>query len=276
MPYFNDIDIINRVQEHLDAALTEYPDMDWFVIVAQGSMNYGMMDEESDVDTKLLSVPDLREIVLNTKPRNKVFEMPNGEHVDIKDVREYFKIFRKSNINFVEILFSDYWVVNEKYEDLWFDLRNRAEDLAHINPYAAVSCMGGMSKEKYHSLTHEYPSRMPWIKKYGYDPKQLSHLLRIYYFIKLYTTNTPYKDCIYLKDNDTREMLLKYKRNGNGLNKEQALALGEEISKEIDNIVAKFRNIYKNEIDKELDSFLNNILYRLICRALKKEIMISS
>ena len=53
MSYKNDNDIINRLQEHLEAVLNAYPEMDWFVLVAQGSMNYGLMDEESDVDSKL-------------------------------------------------------------------------------------------------------------------------------------------------------------------------------------------------------------------------------
>ena len=181
----NDTVVMSRLQEHLESALAAHP-VDWFVICVQGSQNYGIDDEHSDVDTKMLTIPSLKELTLNSKTLNKVHIMENGEHCDIKDVREYFKIFRKSNINFVEILFTDYWIVNEKYADLWLDLRYHAEALARYNPYAAVSCMKGMASEKLHALSHEYPSRMAWIEEYGYDPKQLSHLFRIKYFIENY------------------------------------------------------------------------------------------
>mgnify|MGYP002624493148 CR=1 FL=1 len=155
------INIDKRLHEHALYALNTY-NKDWFVLCLQGSQNYGMADEESDVDSKMLILPTLEDLVLNNKSISHTLEMPdNQEHIDIKDAREYFKIFKKSNINFVEILFTDYWIVNHKYSDLWLELRRHREELARINPYAAVSCMKGMASEKYHALCHEYPSRMP-------------------------------------------------------------------------------------------------------------------
>lgn len=264
--------INNRLHEHLLHAVNTY-NKDWFVICLQGSQNYGMADEESDIDSKLLLIPSLEDIVLNKKPISHTLEMPdNQEHTDCKDVRDYFKIFRKSNINFVEILFTDYWVVNHKYFDLWLELRSRAEELARINPYAAVSCMKGMASEKLHALCHEYPSRMPWIEKYGYDPKQLSHLVRIELFLYEYIKGTNYTDCIYLKNKELRDWLLQIKRNGNGMSKEEAQKFAEQsfanISKKVDN----FRQFNPNKMNEELDEFLNDVLYRLISRALKEEL----
>ena len=127
--------------------------------------------------------------------------MDNDEHVDCKDTRDYFKVFRKSNINFVEILFSDYWIANPKYQDLWLELRARNEELARINPYAAVSCMKGMASEKKHALCHEYPSRMPWIEKYGYDPKQLHHIIRLNRLInEVFCWDIPFGEALEIND----------------------------------------------------------------------------
>jgi hypothetical protein len=42
----------------------------------------------------------------------------------------------------------------------------------------------GVASEKFHALEHPYPSRMDWINKFGYDPKQLHHLIRLNEFIK--------------------------------------------------------------------------------------------
>ena len=270
--YKTDIDINNRMHEHLLYALDVY-DKDWFVICLQGSQNYGLADESSDIDTKLLLIPSLDDLVLNKQAISHTLEMPdNQEHVDCKDVRDYFKIFRKSNINFVEILFTDYWVVNHKYYDLWAELRSRAEELARINPYAAVSCMKGMASEKLNALCHEYPSRMHWIEKYGYDPKQLSHLLRIEYFIQEYVDYIRYEDCIYPKDSEFRKYLMNVKRGNLNLSKEEAVELGQKTFDHIAQIANQYRTFNKNENDPELDEFLNNILYKLISRSLKEQL----
>ena len=274
MSYSSDYSIMNRLQEHLDYALSIYK-KDWFVLCAQGSMNYGLMDEESDVDSKLLIIPTLEDIVLNKKTISHTLEMSdNKEHVDVKDAREYFKIFRKSNINFVEILFTDYYIVNERYEDLWFDLKYNAELLARINPYAAVSCIKGMAHEKYHALDHEYPSRMPWIEKFGIDPKQMSHLLRCSYFLKWYIEGKPYKDCINLDNNEAiKQSLLECKRTAWGLSKEEIMTKAKEVLDDVDELADKFRALNKNENNPEAEYILNSTMYELIKRSLKGEIL---
>lgn len=88
---------MDRVQEHLEKALNKHKNLDWFVIALQGSQNYGLDDEDSDVDTKLLTLPSLNELVLDKKPLNYTLVLGDGtdEHCDIKDVRMYFKTFRK-------------------------------------------------------------------------------------------------------------------------------------------------------------------------------------
>lgn len=272
MPYLNDIDINKRLHEHCLYGLNTY-NKDWFVICVQGSQNYGLADENSDLDSKMLLIPSLEDIVLNKKPISHTLEMPdNQEHIDCKDVRDYFKIFRKSNINFVEILFTDYWIVNHKYADLWLELRSHAEELARINPYAAVSCMKGMAHEKYHALCHEYPSRMAWIEKYGYDPKQLSHLCRIDKFLTYYIKGTPYKDCIKVQDEKLKKFFLSLKRNGNGMSKEAAETFAYGVLFDIDEAADNFRAIHENKNDPEMDELLNIILYKIISRSLKEEL----
>lgn len=272
MPYLNDVDINKRLHEHALLGINTY-NKDWFVICVQGSQNYGMSDEESDLDSKMLLIPSLKDIVLNEKPISHTLEMPdNQEHVDCKDVRDYFKIFRKSNINFVEILFTDYWIVNHRYSDLWLTLRQHNEELARINPYAAVSCMKGMASEKRCALCHEYPSRMEYIEKFGYDPKQLSHLLRICHFLKLYIDGKPYKECIYPKSKSYRDFLLRYKRDGNGLNKEQAEELADEVMEDIIKRADEFRKTCENKNNPETDALLNDVLYEIMERSLKEQL----
>ncbi len=103
--------ILDRMMEHLHKFQETYQN-DWFVIALQGSQNYHMDDEHSDIDTKVLAIPNMEDLIFNKKPISHTLIMENEEHVDCKDIRLYFNTFRKQNINFVEILFSDYVIVN--------------------------------------------------------------------------------------------------------------------------------------------------------------------
>ena len=85
----------------------------------QGSQNYGLdvydTDYKSDVDTKAIILPSFKDIVYNRQPVSKTIVLENDEHIDVKDIRVMFENFKKQNINFLEILFTDFYVINEEY-----------------------------------------------------------------------------------------------------------------------------------------------------------------
>lgn len=264
--------IKKRLSEHLEVVLQTLPaGYDWFVICLQGSQNYGLADDTSDIDSKLMIIPSFEAIVRNDKPISRTEIIPNSEeHCDIKDVREYFKIFRKSNINFVEILFTKYYIVNPRYEVYWNMLLENNEALARINPYAAVSCMKGMAMEKRKALCHPYPSRKYWIDKFGYDPKQLSHLIRIHSFIVKYVNGNSYADCI---DESANSYLLKIKRGKIYLSKEAAEVLADSTMDLITDLADTYREDLLNQCDPELNELLDNIMCKLIADSLKESIL---
>ena len=59
------------------------------------------------------------------------------------------------------------------------------------------------------ALCHPYPSLIDKIEKYGYDGKQLHHIIRMCDFIYAYTHNNLYEEC--LKYLPHREMMIKAK-----------------------------------------------------------------
>ena len=75
----------------------------------QGSGNYGLDYKDSDVDTKCLIIPTLKEIALAKQPISTTHIRENNEHIDLKDIRLYLQTFRKQNLNFLEILFTKYY-----------------------------------------------------------------------------------------------------------------------------------------------------------------------
>ena len=190
--------IMKKMQEHYKCMLELYPAERIIGVFLQGSQNYFMDDENSDVDTKCLIVPSLDEIVLAKQPVSVTHCIVDGklvyteeekmgaEHCDAKDIRLYWKTLLKANINFLEILFTDHYIINSMYEDFWNEILSMREMIAYVNPLAAIKAMMGMVSEKYFALTHRYPSRVEWLDKFGYDPKQLHHLIRIYKFMEAY------------------------------------------------------------------------------------------
>ena len=83
-----------------------------FITLLQGSQNYNLDDENSDVDTKSIVIPTWRKMVLDKQPLSTTLEMPDSSHVDIKDAREMIACYKKQNVNFVETLFTDYYKIN--------------------------------------------------------------------------------------------------------------------------------------------------------------------
>ena len=64
------------------------------------------------------------------------------------------------------------------YTDLWEEMCSKRELVARVNPLVAAKAMMGMVQEKYHAMEHRYPAKADIIDAYGYDGKQVHHLLR--------------------------------------------------------------------------------------------------
>ena len=194
--------IMARVKGHYDEALNYFPKEQIVGVFLQGSQNYKLDIEGSDVDTKLILVPSFKDIALNKKPVSTTHVRANDEHTDWKDIRLYMETFRKQNLNFLEILFTDYYIINPLYEEQWNRLIEAREEIAHMNPYRAVKSMKGVAMEKWHAMEHPYPSKVDVLAKYGYDPKQLHHLFRVEEYLTRYINGETYKDCLIPKETE--------------------------------------------------------------------------
>jgi hypothetical protein len=73
---------MQRVQGHLDEALTHFHKDQIVGIFLQGSQNYGLDTPLSDVDTKLIVVPSFKDIAMNRKPVSTTHVRANEEHTD--------------------------------------------------------------------------------------------------------------------------------------------------------------------------------------------------
>lgn len=267
MNYHSDQWIMDHVREHYNEALEHFPKDRIVGIFYQGSGNYGLDYEGSDVDTKLIVTPTFEDIAMNKKAVSTTHIRANEEHIDFKDIRLYIQTFRKQNLNFLEILFTKYAIINPVYEVEWNRLVSAREAIAHYAPVQAIKSMKGIAKEKYHAMEHHYPARMAWIEKFGYDPKQLHHLLRVEDYIERYISGESYEDCLcarfpsYLKD---------VKMGCHHL--EVARTLADNAIENIDKICSDYIDRCSTEADKNVDALFDDVQYNIMKIAIKKEI----
>jgi predicted nucleotidyltransferase len=267
MNYHSDEWIMDRVREHYNEALEHFPEDRIVGIFYQGSGNYGLDYEGSDVDTKLIVTPTFEDIAMNKKAVSTTHIRENEEHIDFKDIRLYIQTFRKQNLNFLEILFTKYAIINPMYEAEWNRLVNAREDIAHYAPVQAIKSMKGIAKEKYHAMEHHYPARMAWIEKFGYDPKQLHHLLRVEDYIERYIKSESYESCLHPR---LPEYLKDVKAGCHSL--ETARSLADHTIENIDNMCDEYLKTCSTEADKDVDALLDDVQYNIMKIAIKKEI----
>lgn len=124
--------IMARMREHLVPVL-EHCRGGWVGLFLQGSQNYNLDYEGSDIDTKAIMLPSFSDFVLNAKPLSTTHIMENNEHVDFKDIRLMFDCIKKQNVNFVEILFTPYSIINSEYADLFQPVLDAREEIARYN-----------------------------------------------------------------------------------------------------------------------------------------------
>lgn len=267
MNYHSDKWINECVAEHFEESLKYFPYSKIVGIFLQGSQNYGLDYEESDIDTKLIVCPSFRQIAMNKQPVSTTHFRANEEHIDFKDLRLYMQTFRKQNLNFLEILFTPYYIINSDYREEWQRLVDAREEIAHMNPYRAVKSMQGIAKEKYHAMEHHYPKRMHMIEKYGYDPKQLHHLLRVQEYLKRYTCGESYEACL---DPRFPEYLIDIKKGMCTL--EEARDLADSTIAAIDLNCKEFLEGKKDEEDERVRELLDDVQYNIMKIAITKEL----
>ena len=263
--------IMKRVQDHYDEALKYFPEEQIVGVFLQGSQNYELDYEGSDVDTKLIVVPSFKDICLNRKPVSTTHIRANEEHTDWKDIRLYMETFRKQNLNFLEILFTDFYIINPMYKEEWDRLVAAREFIARMNVHRAVKSMKGIAMEKYHAMEHRYPAKVDIIDKYGYDGKQVSHLDRVDDYLERYIAGEPYKDCL-IPTRSRRPRMMDFKMLS-VYSLEEARVLAKEI---LDHTVAmadEFCAAHPDQEEAWVRELLEDVSYNIMRISVERELL---
>lgn len=208
-----------------------------YAIMLKGSQNYNLDDEESDVDANVILIPTITQMLdggVSTK-----FEFEEGE-VTAHDIYNFAKIVAKGNPQWIEVCHTEYKIGDS------LDMFKHFE----INP----SALKGMAYEKVKAFDKLYPSREHMVKKHGYDPKQLHHIIRLFDLLKSGEPIVSY-------EGEYRDVMIGIKRGA--LSKEKAFEMRDEYNKLIIELAEEKKLEYKpQEVDKEKINEIFKIKYK--------------
>lgn len=210
-----------------------------------GSNNYGLDDEYSDVDAKVIVLPSLDDIVFK-KTVSFVREFENGA-CDVKDLVAYYNVVKKGNFSFIEPFYSKYYLGDKFLRDLFKQV-----------PTNRMSILGGMM-EKRKALTHEYPSKTKEFEKFGCDPKQFSHLIRLYDLLKA-DTDIPYLTY----SGQEAKYMLEIKRGMCGRTVEDLEKISDMKIEEARQILQGYGKYQELNLDSEVYNYLLSLLKEVI------------
>lgn len=264
------VNIEDKLTDHMNLT-KEHFDNNFFYIGLYGSQNYGLASEQSDVDTKCIVIPTDKEVILGKKQVNCELTDPSDNSIcTVKDIRSMFDNFYKGNINFTEILFTDYFRYNLFFDTEVIKLRNNRELIAKRDIYNLIKMAQGMAKQKFIAFDKPFESKIPLIEKYGYDPKQLHHIVRLFYFIADILDGSTFEEAL-KQPKEIRDYLMQLKLDPSPYT--LANQLKHHFMSEIDKMVEEYEYYHKdttktNDRDLEVRELLDNIAYDVISKSM--------
>lgn len=257
-----------ELQRHCEVVGEAYKDTHRVAAVfLYGSQNYNMGTDNSDVDTKVMLIPRKREWLLGNRHVSAEVHVPNEQDdgfaiASAKDLRSLFAAFLTANLNFTEILFSQYcFTPDPDFTKFVWELRDHADLIANTTPRGTVERCLGMAREKGKEMSRRFAGKAAVLAQYGYDPKQLVHLVRLRYFAEKYVETQNFAACL-VPDDEKLAYLMSLKLNPVPLAEAQSLRDKHLADLKVlaDKAHVEFPEEYRMEEARE---FLNDLVVRI-------------
>lgn len=215
-----------------------------------GSQNYNLADKKSDLDVKAIVLPTFEDFVNRTKI-SLVIPTQDGEIV-VQDIWTFYEHLTQGHPAWLEPIYSEYFVGNKELKELFKKVP--------LN----YRCVKGMAGAKLAALDHPYDSKKEVLKKFGYDPKQLHHIIRLYDLLNKHISES-YTKPFYEYPDDENSFLIGIKRigdfhqNNKSIPVKEARELANEYFNKIVNLIPKGYK-YNFVEDKEIKDYIFNLI----------------
>lgn len=248
--------ILKRLKEHWDYAMKcGYNESNFIGIFAYGSMNYGFYNENngSDIDSKIILLPSFSDFCLTNEMTSIVLDFQN-EKIELKDIRLMRNMFMKQNINFIELLYTEYFILNPVYENLFvsYFISNR-DIIAH---YDELKTLKSVSGQLIHTLRQD-PK----------DSKKLYNVYRLNHFLDSYVHGVDYQKCIRPDENSyIYDVLWKIK---NGEIPPEELD-PDDLENQVNNLINEYSKKLKSPLHDKAQKILDEGIIEIIKHSFKE------
>lgn len=230
-----------------------------------GSYNYNLNTSESDKDYKLFVSPSFDDLYFKRSYTDNFNS--DSEDLVIHDIRKLSDLFYKSNVNYIEVLYSKELEIllpkdHPNYKDLKSIIDNR-EEICKMNMSYLFHACKGMYFNKRNSM---YNKGKDHIESLGYAPKHAMGAYRIMDFL------TRYKYFIEIKAEHPFQLAINYfydKEKEELLNIRKGIYSLEQINAILEakykTTIATCEEFYTSQSpDEELYNWLIDVLKKIV------------
>lgn len=255
MSYMTKESIMIRLQEHYKEADKKG---ELFGVFLQGSQNYidDLFFKNSDVDSRAVYIPNKKEICLGKDISKPEMILDNEEHIDRFDIRKFVSLLKKPGINNYEALFSEYFIINDKYKEVYDKLVKLRERIVRANEKSFLMATMGISRRDLTDLQKRSGGEDYDIEKYGYSRKRLSNIMRFNETAKAYESGANFSECLKAMD----QQLIHNVRRTELYNLDEALEIAVDAGQEIYDLAKEFKGNSDDSVLDELDDVLVELL----------------
>ena len=175
-----------------------------FGIFALGLPNYGFCEKPEDMKSLIIYLPSETELFTSCDPMDTYYYYHDGSKIIIKDIRSIYNLALSQDNFLMEALFTDYYIINPKYQDLYRKMKDAAEGVFHYCRWRRVKF----------AVNRARTAKEKFFETNNFD--YLFEYARIDIAIQKYLSGVPCEYCIKLRDQKDIEYLRNI-RNGNKL-----------------------------------------------------------
>lgn len=138
-------DIKSRLEKHYNYAVEHYGKETILGVFCYGPWNYNTNAEDTKINTICILIPNIYSLAI--RPYGvKHLHLDKEEVCECITIMEAVKNWRKQIPEFIEIMFTDYRIINPVYQQLWneFTLDDK-ELIAHYDVEKFIQQMGGQA-----------------------------------------------------------------------------------------------------------------------------------
>ncbi len=224
--------ILKRLKEHWDYATSIGYNEDRFLgIWLYGSQNYNTANEKSDIDSRIIILPSFSDMCLKKDWISKELLSYEDEIIDIKDIRLMREMLIKQNINYIETLYTEYFILNPRYVELFnnYFIKNR-ELISHFDQEKTIKSISGQIT----NMLRERPD----------SKKNLYNANRLYYFLQKYISGDEYIECIQPKGEEHNFLWkLKYGTSEETIDPKSMIQAANTLIQQVEDLVQKNQGI---------------------------------